>query len=199
MLRPIRMWHWAKLSISPRSSSSIPIVYLVIASGMMLTLYSPPINPSRASRARLPSPNYSNTPASSRSHEPSPIPPGGPLSIFAAPPPTALPEALQEVLGSSSSSHHADGGDTPGVDSVGTLEKDKEGDVLMREADQGFNSRLRSKKSKEEVVVKTGVSASGKGVKVSGAVKEAGKTRKKGKGRGELDVASARYPSIRIL
>ncbi|ORX38375.1 hypothetical protein BD324DRAFT_578261 [Kockovaella imperatae] len=161
-----------------------------------LTSLRPAVSLNRPSRARVSSPRRHHFTTSTHSHEPSPIPPHGALSIFETAPPSALPEALQEVIGSSSSSRHGDSVGTPGMDSAMTTDKDKEGDTLMREADQGFNSRLRSKRSKEEVVVKTGINASGKGVKVSGHVKEAGKPlRKKGKGRGDQDIPNQDFCS----
>lgn len=48
----------------------------------------------------------------------------------------------------------------------------------MREAGEGLESRLRAR-AKKEIHVKTGVSASGKGVTVGSAVKESGKAVKK--------------------
>ena len=95
---------------------------------------------------------------------------GTALSIFALPPPSdALPEALQEVLGSSSSAIRQD-------------------DVMMREVADGSDSRLRPTRGRD-TVMGAGVSASGKGVKV-GAPKS-GTTvasKKKGKSKVEGDV-----------
>lgn len=48
----------------------------------------------------------------------------------------------------------------------------------MREAGEGLESRLRAR-AKKDIHVKTGVSASGKGVTVGSAVKESGKAVKK--------------------
>ena len=60
----------------------------------------------------------------------------------------------------------------------------------MREAGEGFESRLRSARGKD-VTVRTGVSASGKGVIVGATTKEGGKVvKKKGKGKPDLDVVS---------
>ena len=152
---------------------------------------SVPPDPNRASRVRISSP-YLSLPESAvlkaspvpLDHLPHPngslpfdLTTGGTaLSIFAPPPPSdALPEALQEVLGSSSS----------------TIRED---DVMMQEAADGLESRLRPTRGRD-MVNGAGVSASGKGVKV-GAPKS-GMTvavKKKGKSKVEGDVVRPAPP-----
>lgn len=110
------------------------------------------------------SPAPSQTPLASSTDDP-----GAVLSIFAPPPPSeALPEALQEVIGP-----------RPAAD----------GDLLMRDAAEGFESRLRPTRGRD-VGVRTGVSASGKGVKVGGAIKLGPIQGKKKRTRGEPEVVS---------
>ncbi|GFZ50835.1 hypothetical protein JCM24511_08593 [Saitozyma sp. JCM 24511] len=115
------------------------------------------------------SPAPSQTPLASSTDDP-----GAVLSIFAPPPPSeALPEALQEVIGP-----------RPAAD----------GDVLMRDAAEGFESRLRPTRG-GDVGVRTGVSASGKGVKVGGAIKLGPTQGKKKRTRGEPEVPNQDFCS----
>jgi hypothetical protein len=120
------------------------------------------------------SPAPSQTPLASSTDDPGAVP----LSIFAPPPPSeALPEALQEVIGP-----------RPAAD----------GDVLMRDAAEGFESRLRPTRGRD-VGVRTGVSASGKGVKVGGAIKLGTTQGKKKRTRGEPEVVSGTATFLPIL
>lgn len=106
------------------------------------------------------------------------------LHIFAPPPDSALPQALQEVIDSSSSSARPDAGPST------TNRIDTDGDVLMREAGEGFEAR-RSARSKAvvppvESTVRAGVSARGTGVKVGNLPKD--NERRAIKKKGKLDM-----------
>ena len=108
---------------------------------------------------------------------------GPALSIFAPPPSSeVLPEALQEVLASSSNSR-------------------PNGDVMMQDAAEGFESRLRSTRGRDSGV-RTGVSASGKGVKVGTAKVGAAPgppSKKKGKSKADGDIVGRSLVLIRLL
>ncbi|WVR09522.1 hypothetical protein IAU60_006590 [Kwoniella sp. DSM 27419] len=110
----------------------------------------------RHTRARRSSPQGSAVSAS-----PAPaLAPEGALSIFAPPPPTdRLPQALQSAL-------HRD-------TDVGTPAPSADSDAMRREAAAGFESRLRSRGSRRDGGERTGVSASGKDVRVGGTARTA--------------------------
>ena len=173
-----------------------------------------PPNPTRASRARHSSPTQRPKPIGPelpsvfqkpRASTPTTAVAGdtGALSIFAPPPTSTLPEALQEVIGTSSSSSSSSRPANPlGTASTagpatpanGLGDKDKNGDTLMREAGEGFESRLRSARRGFNPAIRTGVSASGKGVKVGTAAKEGGRIVKK-KTKNKADVEIVRTPT----
>jgi hypothetical protein len=106
------------------------------------------------------------------------------LSIFAPPPSATLPEALQAVIA-------PDGHPAPNfTDKIGD-KRDQDGDTIMQEADAGFASRLRQRGQKEkQPTVLTGVSASGKDVPIMSKFASTDGTKKKGKGRAEVDIVS---------
>lgn len=160
-------------------------------------------NPLRASRSRNSSPPRVNpapvarpAPRQQSSSTPGPsVPPANhlpaSLQIFAPPPDSALPQALQDVLKSSSS--RSSGLATGRQPDVG-------GDTLVREAGEGFESRrsARSRPAPATETVRAGVSASGKGVKVGGVPKEkdGGRAVRK-KGKGNVDIVSTPTQPIR--
>ncbi|KAK8854692.1 hypothetical protein IAR55_003431 [Kwoniella newhampshirensis] len=151
--------------------------------------------PTRATRGRRSSPGPSTSQASratslSRSQ--------GPLSIFAPPPPAdTLPEALQSAIGVSTPIAQVDA-NAPAADA----------DAIRREAAAGFESRLRSRGTqKRDGGERTGVSASGKDVRVGGssrataqnsvvaAVAASGPSKKKGKAKADVEVPNQDFCS----
>ena len=162
---------------------------------LWLTPYRTAPNSEKTSRSRLNTPPASSHLDGSYPSGPS-SPPRGALSIFAPPPSSSLPQALQDAIGSSSSSRQA-GTPTNGIspaplpDNLSDMRMDVDADPLVREAGEGFESRLRSARSKDSPVVKTGVSASGKGVKVGGAAKEPSGSFVKKKGKGKAEIVGA--------
>ncbi|KAK6910768.1 hypothetical protein I203_104800 [Kwoniella mangroviensis CBS 8507] len=149
------------------------------------------LSSSRPTRGR-PSPN--GTPLTG-SPGPSNSNPNGPLSIFAPPPPAEqLPEALQ----------------------TSTIPTDiADADAIRKEAAAGFESRLRSRAApgqRRDGGERTGVSASGKDVRVGGTPRTADKAnnsgagngtatgqgtggKKKGKGKADVDVPNQDFCS----
>ncbi|WRT68508.1 uncharacterized protein IL334_005484 [Kwoniella shivajii] len=141
----------------------------------------PTISTSRLTRGR-PSPR--GTPLSG-----SPAPANGALSIFAPPPPTdSLPEAIQSSL----PVYPADSEATAAVDA----------DAIRRDAAAGFESRLRSRLPRRDGGERTGVSASGKDVRVGGTARTAEKApvvipagKKKGKGKADVEIPNQDFCS----
>ncbi|WWC63404.1 uncharacterized protein I303_106004 [Kwoniella dejecticola CBS 10117] len=130
----------------------------------------------------------------------SPAPSGtGALSIFAAPPPTeGLPEALQSAI------PH---GLTNGLAEVPPI---PDADSIRKEAAAGFESRLRSRTvlagQRRDGGERTGVSASGKDVRVGGTARTSEKTtnantpttiaaKKKGKGKADVEIPNQDFCS----
>nr|XP_019011568.1 uncharacterized protein I206_03668 [Kwoniella pini CBS 10737]OCF50349.1 hypothetical protein I206_03668 [Kwoniella pini CBS 10737] len=133
----------------------------------------------------------------------SPAPSGtGPLSIFAPPPPTErLPQALQSSLPNS-----VDGSIRPDI---------PDADAIRKEAVAGFESRLRSRAvlagQRRDGGERTGVSASGKDVRVGGTARTSEKAtnastsnasaaaasnnKKKGKGKADVDIPNQDFCS----
>nr|XP_031864042.1 uncharacterized protein CI109_000686 [Kwoniella shandongensis]KAA5531114.1 hypothetical protein CI109_000686 [Kwoniella shandongensis] len=155
------------------------------------------LNPTRPTRGRRSSPGPSISQASRATSQSA-----GPLSIFALPPPTGnLPEALRSAIGTPTP--------VPGSDvEIDSNAPIADPNALRREAAAGFESRLRSRGvQKRDGGERTGVSASGKDVRVGGssrataqnnvvaAVAASGSSKKKGKAKAEVEVNKEASPS----
>ncbi|WVN86296.1 uncharacterized protein L203_101459 [Cryptococcus depauperatus CBS 7841] len=106
--------------------------------------------------------------------------PAGSLSILAPPPADHLPEALQHGMPSKTAS--------PAPTSELVMASDA--DSIRREAAAGYESRLRARQPgnvKKENGQRTGVSASGRDVRIGGSARQTAQPKKDTKGKGKSE------------